>query len=50
METSVADNAKIGEITSLTRIGMLTAVQTNGELRSRPMLILHSEAWGAESK
>jgi general stress protein 26 len=38
MEAGDADNAKIGEIISSTRIGMLTTVQTNGELRSRPML------------
>jgi general stress protein 26 len=37
MEGNVADNSKIGEIISSTRIGMLTTVQMNGELRSRPM-------------
>jgi general stress protein 26 len=38
MTSNVADNKKIGEIIEATRVGMLTTVQANGELRSRPML------------
>jgi general stress protein 26 len=38
MEATVADNGKIGEIISSIQVGMLTTVQSNGELRSRPML------------
>ena len=38
MEANVSDNGKIAEIISSIQIGMLTSVQTNGELRSRPML------------
>jgi general stress protein 26 len=38
MEANVAVDGKIGEIISSIQIGMLTTVQTNGELRSRPML------------
>ena len=38
MTSKVADNKKIGEIIETTEVGMLTTVQANGELRSRPML------------
>jgi general stress protein 26 len=38
MTSKVADNKKIGEIIEGTQVGMLTTVQANGELRSRPML------------
>jgi general stress protein 26 len=38
MTSNVADNKKIGEIIDATEVGMLTTVQANGELRSRPML------------
>jgi general stress protein 26 len=37
MEANVALDGKIGGIISSIQIGMLTTVQTNGELRSRPM-------------
>src|ERR1700730_5933014 len=38
MTSKVADNKKIGEIIGSIKVGMLTTVQANGELRSRPML------------
>jgi general stress protein 26 len=38
MEFKVTDNKKIGEIIGSIQIGMLTTIQANGELRSRPML------------
>jgi general stress protein 26 len=38
MTSKVADNKKIGEVIEATKVGMLTTVQANGELRSRPML------------
>ncbi|HET9377222.1 MAG TPA: pyridoxamine 5'-phosphate oxidase family protein [Chthoniobacterales bacterium] len=38
MTSNVADNSRIGEIIEATEVGMLTTVQANGELRSRPML------------
>jgi general stress protein 26 len=38
METKVPDNQKTGEIIGSIQIGMLTTVQADGELRSRPML------------
>jgi general stress protein 26 len=38
MTSKVADNKKIGEIIGSLRVGMLTTVQADGELRSRPML------------
>jgi general stress protein 26 len=37
MEANVAENVGIAEIISSIKIGMLTTVETNGELRSRPM-------------
>jgi general stress protein 26 len=38
MTSKVADNKKIGEIIGSIQVGMLTTLQANGELRSRPML------------
>jgi general stress protein 26 len=38
MTSKVADDKKIGEIIGSIQIGMLTTLQANGELRSRPML------------
>jgi general stress protein 26 len=38
MVAIVADNTRLGEIISSVQVGMLTTVQTNGELRSRPLL------------
>jgi general stress protein 26 len=38
MEFKVTDNKRIGEIIGSIQIGMLTTIQENGELRSRPML------------
>jgi general stress protein 26 len=38
MEFKVTDNKRIGEIIGSIQIGMLTTIQANGELRSRPML------------
>ena len=38
MDFKVADNKTIGEIIESIQVGMLTTVQANGELRSRPML------------
>jgi general stress protein 26 len=38
MTPRVADNRDLGEIINSVQIGMLTTVQDNGELRSRPML------------
>ena len=41
MEFKVSDNKRIGEIIGSIQIGMLTTIQANGELRSRPMLCAH---------
>ena len=38
MKLNVADNSKMEQIIRSIEIGMLTTVQENGELRSRPML------------
>jgi len=38
MKLKVADNSKMEQIIRSIQIGMLTTVQENGELRSRPML------------
>jgi general stress protein 26 len=38
MTSKVADDKKIGEIIGSIQVGMLTTLQANGELRSRPML------------
>ena len=38
MTTRVDRRAKVGEIIQAVQVGMLTTVQDNGELRSRPML------------
>jgi general stress protein 26 len=38
MTPRVADNKELGEIINSVQVGMLTTVQENGELRSRPML------------
>ncbi len=38
MEFKIADNKKLGEIIGSIQIGMLTTIEENGELRSRPML------------
>jgi general stress protein 26 len=38
MKVNVADNGKLEQIIRSIEIGMLTTVQENGELRSRPML------------
>jgi general stress protein 26 len=38
MTSRVADNKKLGQIIKSIQVGMLTTVQENGELRSRPML------------
>jgi general stress protein 26 len=38
MTSKLGDNKKIGEIIRSIQVGMLTTVQANGELRSRPML------------
>jgi general stress protein 26 len=38
MKLNVADNGKMEQIIRSIEIGMLTTVQENGELRSRPML------------
>jgi general stress protein 26 len=38
MDLKVADNKTIGEIIESIQVGMLTTMQANGELRSRPML------------
>jgi len=38
MTSKLGDSKKIGEIIRSIQVGMLTTVQANGELRSRPML------------
>jgi general stress protein 26 len=38
MTSKSSDSKKIGEIIRSVQVGMLTTVQANGELRSRPML------------